>query len=466
MYFYQMKNIAIVGGGLVGSLMSIYLAKRGLDVTVYEKRADARFSEMVGGRSINLALSNRGWSALEKVGVADQIKDMVIPMNGRMIHNLDGSLAFQAYGKEDEAIYSISRGGLNNVLDNYAIALPNVEYIYETALLNADVRKGALHFQNTKTKEKFEVSPDVIIGADGAYSKVRAALQKRKRFNYEQSFLDHGYKELSIPPGPKGEWQIEKNALHIWPRRSFMLIALPNLDGSFTVTLFLAFEGEDSFENLKTPEAVLAFFKEEFPDTLELMPDLTKDFFENPTDALVTIKCDPWTYDDKFILMGDASHAIVPFYGQGMNSGFEDCKVFDEIIEEYFVDGEMDVPAICKKFQTVRKEDGDAIAELALKNFIEMRDSVADELFLLRKKIEKYLQKKYPTLFIPTYSLVTFTESVRYSDALKRGKIQDELFSEFMKIEDIQNKWDNGQLETELESFVKDYQERLEMSEK
>jgi len=245
-----------------------------------------------------------------------------------------------------------------------------------------------------------------------------------------------------------------------------MLIALPNLDGSFTVTLFLAFEGEDSFENLKTPEAVLAFFKEEFPDTLELMPDLTKDFFENPTDALVTIKCDPWTYDDKFILMGDASHAIVPFYGQGMNSGFEDCKVFDEIIEEYFVDGEMDVPAICKKFQTVRKEDGDAIAELALKNFIEMRDSVADELFLLRKKIEKYLQKKYPTLFIPTYSLVTFTESVRYSDALKRGKIQDELFSEFMKIEDIQNKWDNGQLETELESFVKDYQERLEMSEK
>jgi len=456
-----MKNIAIVGGGLVGSLMSIYLAKRGLDVTVYEKRSDARFGEQVGGRSINLALSNRGWKALEHVGVADQIKDMVIPMKGRMIHNLDGSLAFQAYGKEDEAIFSISRGGLNNVLDNYSIALPNVDYLYDMELLNADIRKGKLHFKNRKTDEKLEISPDIIFGADGAFSKVRAAMQKRKRFNYEQSFLEHGYKELSIPAGPGGSWQIEKNALHIWPRRSFMLIALPNLDGSFTVTLFLAFEGEDSFENLKSEQDVMAFFEKEFPDTIELMPDLVKDFFENPTDALVTIKCSPWTYDDKFILVGDASHAIVPFYGQGMNSGFEDCKVFDEVLGKYFVEGEMNVPAIFKEFQELRKEDGDAIAELALKNFIEMRDSVADEKFLVRKKIEKYLQKKYPALFIPTYSLVTFTEDIRYSEALRRGKIQDELFSDFMKIEGVVEKWESGELEEELEELVRAYQVRV-----
>ena len=456
-----MKNIAIVGGGLVGSLMSIYLAKRGLDVTVYEKRSDARFGEQVGGRSINLALSNRGWNALEHVGVADQIKDMVIPMKGRMIHNLDGSLAFQAYGKEDEAIFSVSRGGLNNVLDNYSIALPNVDYQYDMELLKADIRKGTLHFKNRKTEEKSEISPDIVFGADGAFSKVRAAMQRRKRFNYEQSFLEHGYKELSIPAGPGGSWQIEKNALHIWPRRSFMLIALPNLDGSFTVTLFLAFEGEDSFENLKSEQDVLAFFEKEFPDTIELMPDLVKDFFENPTDALVTIKCSPWTYDDKFILVGDASHAIVPFYGQGMNSGFEDCKVFDDVMGKYFVEGKMDVPAIFKEFQELRKVDGDAIAELALKNFIEMRDSVADEKFLIRKKIEKYLQKKYPELFIPTYSLVTFTEHVRYSEALRRGKIQDELFSDFMKIEDVVEKWESGDLEEELEDLVKVYQGRV-----
>ncbi len=453
-----MKNIAIVGGGLVGSLMSIYLAKRGLDVTVYEKRSDARFGEQVGGRSINLALSNRGWSALERVGVAEQIKDMVIPMKGRMIHNLDGSLAFQAYGKENEAIYSVSRGGLNNVLDNYSIALPNVDYQYDMELTSADIRKGELHFKNRKSKEERTISPDIIFGADGAFSKVRAALQKRKRFNYEQSFLEHGYKELSIPPGEGGSWKIEKNALHIWPRRSFMLIALPNLDGSFTVTLFLAFEGEDSFEKLKTEQDVYEFFEREFPDTIELMPDLVKDFFENPTDALVTIKCSPWTYDDKFVLVGDASHAIVPFYGQGMNSGFEDCKVFDDVLMKHFVDGEMDVPAIFKEFQDLRKVDGDAIAELALNNFIEMRDSVADEKFLVRKKIEKHLQKKYPSLFVPTYSLVTFTEGVRYSEALRRGKIQDKLFGEFMKIDGVVARWQNGDLEKELEDLVGRYQ--------
>ncbi len=458
-----MENIAIVGGGLVGSLLSIYLAKRGLDVSVYEKRADARFEKQEGGRSINLALSNRGWKALERVGVADQIRDKAIPMKGRMIHSVDGALAFQPYGKEGEAIYSVSRGGLNNILDNYAMALPNVEYFYDTKCNEVNVKSGEVYFENVKSGESFSIQPDIVFGADGAFSKVRAAMQKRKRFNYQQDFLDHAYKELSIPAGPNGTWQIEKNALHIWPRRSFMLIALPNLDGSFTCTLFLAFEGEDSFENLQTPQEVMAFFKEEFPDALELMPTLIDDFFKNPTDALVTIRCAPWTYQDRFILIGDASHAIVPFYGQGMNSGFEDCRVLDEIMDQFSEGTTIDWASVCKEYNQLRKADGDAIADLALHNFIEMRDSVADDLFLLRKKIEKHIQKKYPNKFTPAYGLVTFTENMRYSEAQRRGNIQNALFEELMQTEDIAAKWESGDLEDVLEEMVAKYQKLIEI---
>ena len=457
-----MKNTVIIGGGLVGSLLSIYLAKKGWDVTVYEKRPDMRLVENQGGRSINLALSNRGWKALEAVGVADQIRDLAIPMHGRMIHHENGSLAFQPYGKEGEAIYSVSRGGLNNLLDNYSMALPNVDYHYNMACTDVDINKGILRLENRESKEKIEITPDLIFGADGAYSKVRGALQKRKRFNYSQSFLEHGYKELTIPAGADGSWQIEKNALHIWPRRSFMLIALPNLDGSFTCTLFLAFEGEESFEQLQTPAAVQAFFNQEFPDAMELMPTLVDDFFGNPTDALITVRCDPWTYQDKFVLIGDASHAIVPFYGQGMNSGFEDCNVISGIIDKYSNEETVDIKTICKEYNALRKADGDAIADLALKNFIEMRDSVADDLFLLRKKIEKHVQKQYPGQFTPAYSLVTFTEDIRYSEAYRRAKIQDQLFSDLMQTPNVEAKWESGELEADLEKMVGLYNKQIQ----
>ena len=456
-----MKNIAIVGGGLVGSLLSIYLAKRGIDVTVYEKRPDIRFTGEAGGRSINLALSNRGWKALEEVGVAEIVKEKAIPMKGRMIHNLDGSVVSQAYGKEGEAIYSVSRGGLNQILDSFSIDLPNVDYCYESPCESVDIRNGLLKIKDIKTGETKEVSADLIIGTDGAYSKIRAGLQKRKRFNYQQDFLDHAYKELTIPAGPNNSWQIDKNALHIWPRESFMLIALPNLDGSFTCTLFLAFEGATSFANLNTNEEVIAFFKKEFPDALELMPGLTEDFFNNPTDALVTIRCYPWSYQSQFLLMGDASHAIVPFYGQGMNSGFEDARVFNEMIGKHWNEGEIDFEKLCADFEQSRKPDAEAIADLALKNFIEMRDSVADEIFLVRKKIEKFLQKQFPGEFTPAYSLVTFTEDMRYSEAYKRAKIQDELLGELMKKENVIQKWENGQLTNELTSLVANYQKLI-----
>ncbi len=453
-----MTKIAVVGGGLVGSLLSIYMAQKGFDVNVYERRPDTRKMKAVGGRSINLALSNRGWRALEEVGIADEIQELAIPMKGRVIHQADGTVDFQPYGKEGEAIYSVSREGLNNALDALSMSLPNVDYYYNSKCEDIDVRRGILYFSNVKDRKVFKVKPDIVFGADGAFSRVRLALQMNKRFNYQQSYLKHGYKELTIPAGKKGSWQIEKNALHIWPRRSFMLIALPNLDGSFTCTLFLAFEGDTSFEKLKTPEAVRAFFEQEFPDALPLMPTLVEDFFENPTDALVTVRCAPWTYNDQFILIGDASHAIVPFYGQGMNSGFEDCRVFNHLLGENMDGDKVDWAKLCEQYEELRQPDADAIADFALKNFIEMRDNVADDSFLLRKKIEKHLQQKYPDVFTPTYSLVTFTDEVRYSEALRRSKIQDQLFAELFKTKNIETKWKKGALDKALDEMVEKYQ--------
>ncbi len=456
-------EVAIVGGGLVGSLLSIYLAKKDFKVSVYERRPDARKIDEVGGRSINLALSNRGWKALEKVGMAEPVKALSLPMTGRMIHGLDGSKTYQAYGKEGQAIYSVSREGLNKLLDEHSTAMPNVDYHYETQCNSADRRTGRLDLEDVKTGECFSKNPDVIFGTDGAFSKVRSFLMRRKRFNYQQDFLDHAYKELSIPAGPNGEWQLENNALHIWPRNSFMLIALPNLDGSFTCTLFLAFEGEESFENLQTEAQVREFFDREFSSAAALMPNLMEEFFGNPTDALVTIRCFPWAYNDQFLLMGDASHAIVPFYGQGMNSGFEDCSVFEDVLaaEMGKDEAKLNWGKVFKDFENLRKPDADAIADLALRNFIEMRDSVADPKFLIRKQLEKKLMAAYPDDFIAAYSLVTFTEEVRYSEALRRADIQNQLFEELMERADFVAKWEEDQFESELSSILERYKALL-----
>ncbi|MCL4120860.1 UNVERIFIED_CONTAM: hypothetical protein GTU68_007407 [Idotea baltica] len=454
------QNITIVGGGLVGSLLSIYLAKKNHKVTVYERRPNMRDRAVDGGRSINLALSSRGWQALEEVGIADRIKELAIPMEGRMIHQDNGQVQFQAYGQKGEAIYSVSRGALNNELDKLSDSHDNVTYQYETRCSELDLSSGMLYFD---TEEGIlSVKPDVIFGADGAFSKVRRALQFKKRFNYSQEFLPHAYKELSIPANEDGSWKLDKNALHIWPRRSFMLIALPNLDGSFTCTLFLAFEGEDAFENLKDEKSVIKFFGREFPDALPLMPTLVEDFFENPTDTLVTVRCNPWNKEN-VCLIGDASHAIVPFYGQGMNSGFEDCRVLNELVNKYETKPEgLNWNELLEEYSQLRVPDTNAIADLALKNFVEMRDDVADQSFLLRKKIEKHLQANHPDEFTPAYALVTFTPDVRYSEALRRGKIQDELFAKLFEIENISEKWENNDLESELNQFLADYKTAIQ----
>lgn len=424
------KSIAIAGAGLVGSLLAIYLKKRGYTVTVFERRADMRKRGAEGGRSINLALSNRGIRALEEVGLADELRKVAIPMHGRMMHDTRGNLNSFAYGKEGQFINSVSRSGLNMVLMTEAEKL-GVQFRFEQRIQKVDFEKTQLVVEG-KAGETF----DHIIGADGAFSAVRGSFQFTDRFDYEQNYIDHGYKELHIPPGLNGAFQLEKNYLHIWPRESFMMIALPNPDGSFTCTLFFPFDGNPSFDKLKTDADVEAFFETTFPDAKKLMPTLLEDFNTNPTASLVTVKCYPWVRH-KTLLIGDAAHAIVPFYGQGMNAGFEDCRILNDLLNQH----QDNWATVLPEFQTLRKPDADAIAQLALDNFVEMRDLVADADFLLRKKIEGKLYELFPDTWIPLYPMVTFMDTLRYSEALRTGQKQKLIMDEVMKTPNLEHTW-------------------------
>lgn len=439
-----MEKVVIVGAGLVGSLQAVYMARKGFHVEVYERRPDMRKTEISAGRSINLALSDRGWKALKGAGLDDKIMEMAIPMAGRMMHSVDGELSFQSYGQEGQAIYSVSRGKLNETLMDSAESHENVKFFFEHTCLDYDKEANKLTFQLGNGDEK-TVTADHLFATDGAFSAVRSVLQKTERFNYSQHFLKHGYKELYIPANEDGTHKLDKNALHIWPRGEFMMIALANLDGSFTCTLFFPFEGKLSFSSLDSREKVHQFFSEVFPDSINLMPSLLDDYFNNPTSSLVTIKCSPWNYKDKVLMMGDASHAIVPFYGQGMNAGFEDCTIFNQL----FTENQENWEESFEQFSAERKEDADAIADLALQNFIEMRDLVGDEKFLLRKKIEKEFSKKHPDKWMPLYSQVTFSH-IPYSTALNQGKKQDRIMDKIMAMPDIKNIWNERIVEDEI----------------
>lgn len=388
--------------------------------------------EMDAGRSINLALSDRGLRALRRAGMEDEIRKECIPMRGRLIHPKEGDVRFSPYsGREEDYINSVSRGGLNIALLDKAESYPNAELFFDHKCESVDLENGTCVFSNRKTGEREEFESEVVIGTDGAGSAVRRSLMSRTTdllFNYSQDFLRHGYKELSIPPAEGGGFRIEKNALHIWPRGGFMVIALPNLDGSFTVTMFHPFAGEWGFNALDTPEKVMAFFYEEFPDIIPQMPTLLDDYFGNPTGALGTIKCYPWQAFGKVCVMGDASHAIVPFYGQGMNASFEDVTVFDEILEKH----EGDWERIFTEFQDARKENTDAIADLAIDNFVEMRDLVDDEDFIQKRKLEMQLEQAFPEYF-SKYSLVTFNEDMPYAVAMRQGREQDRLLLEMVR---------------------------------
>ncbi len=436
------KSIAIAGAGLVGSVMACYLAQRGYDVNIFERRSDPRLVGTEHGRSINLALSNRGWLPLKEIGLEPDVKKLIIPMNGRMMHDTSGHLTFQPYGKEGQAINSISRGGLNMLLLN-AAEKAGCKTHFNCQVEHVNFETAELQFNDGKS-----FHADIVIGADGAFSAIRSQMQRTDRFNYSQYFIDYGYKEMTMPAGNDNHHLMEKNALHIWPRGNFMLIALPNLDGSYTCTLFLPFEGRTSFESLNTDEKIKKFFIETFPDVIPLMPEILDDFHDNPTSSLVTIRCFPWSKGNVLII-GDASHGIVPFYGQGMNSGFEDCRILNELLDTHDDNWEtvMDI------FQDQRKPDADAIADLALRNFIEMRDLVADEDFLLRKKIEARLHDAFPKDWIPLYTMVTFREDIRYSEALRRGNEQARIMDRVMADPDIHQNWENLDLKAIAEQL-------------
>ncbi|MDR9373727.1 MAG: NAD(P)/FAD-dependent oxidoreductase [Schleiferiaceae bacterium] len=445
-------SVQIAGAGLVGSLLALYLRRRGYPVDVYEGRPDARKTELAGGRSINLALSDRGLKALERVGLAEKVlKTMAIPMYGRMMHDREGALNYQAYGKENQCINSVSRSGLNALLMDEAEAA-GAQITFEERCHGADYKRQALFLENALTGKSTEATAEVSFGTDGAFSAVRQSIMKTDRFNYSQHFIEHGYKELTIPPGEQGSFRMEKNALHIWPRGHYMLIALPNPDGSFTCTLFLPFEGDPSFDSLAGAAAGRRFFEEAFPDALAMMPDFDQEWEHNPAASMVIIRCFPWSRGRTAIL-GDASHAIVPFYGQGMNSGFEDCRVLDDMLAEGSSES---WEALFDRYERQRKPDADAIADLAMRNFVEMRDLTGDPDFLLQKKIEARFAERHPASWTPLYSLVTFSPDVRYSEALERGRRQDAIMAKVMARPDIHDKWDSEEVMLQIHAEVQE----------
>jgi len=426
---------------LVGSLLGIFLARRGYKVEIFERRGDMRNEQVEAGRSINLALSDRGILALKEVGIADEILQLAIPMHGRFIHNRDGSNAFQPYGKEGQFINSVSRRELNCKLMTIA-QKEGVQlfFHYKCASINWEEKTIAFEHEPGALTRGF----DLLFGADGAYSACRLAhMLQHSNFNYQQFYIDCGYKELSFPCGENAAFLLDKHALHIWPRKNYMLIALPNIDGTFTGTLFFPFEGTLSFEQLDNEEKVNRFFSEEFPDVVKLIPNVARQFFTNPASSLITVKCYPWIRKDYFCLIGDAAHAIVPFFGQGMNAGFEDCRILNSLVDKHAHDWF----SILEEFQQLRKPDADAIADLAVNNFVEMREKTADPNFLLQKKIEANLHEKYPNAWIPAYSQVTFSPHIRYSEALRNSKKQESIMEEIMKFPGIEKSWKEDHIE-------------------
>ena len=444
------KKVIIVGAGLVGSLWAIYMSKAGYKVTIYERRSDIRKAEISAGKSINLALSYRGWKALRGAGVDDEVKKIALPMYNRIMHDSEGNLTTQPYGKKDQAIYSVSRGLLNSIMMTMAEEKGTAEIHYNYKCYDADLENGIVYFEDALTGEKKQDQADLVFAADGAFSAIRYnAMQKLNRFNYSQNFIEDGYKELLLPANEDGSYKLDEKALHIWPRGRFMLIALPNEDGSFTCTLFMPYDNHEyAFNKLTNDTLVDAFFKNVFPDFHAIMPNLIENWHMHPLSSLAIVRCYPWTYG-KTALMGDSAHATVPFYGQGMNAGFEDCTVLWDLMKKHNEDWEK----VFSEYQQTHKPNGDALQDLSLHNYHVMRDYVADPKFLLQKKIEARIFEKHPDKWMPLYSQVTFSH-IPYSEAIAIGKKQDKIMKEILKTPNIEEVWDSENIENKILNFL------------
>jgi kynurenine 3-monooxygenase len=447
----KQRSFTVVGGGPVGSLLAISLARHGYKVGLYEGRPDSRKTSIYQGRSINIALSDRGWSSLEKIGVSADAKSKAIPMFHRAIHGIDGELSELAYGKEGDSIWSVSRGGINEQLLDIADEEPNITTHFEHRLADIDFKTATATFK-VNNADEVTVESDFAFGADGANSKVRRLAHNFPRFSYSQSYMPQSYIELNIPANADGSHQLEKNALHIWPRKQFMLIALPNPDGTFTCTLFLNHSGELSFESLTKRADVASFFETYFGDAMPYLEDPVDTFMAKSAAPLFLVHVYPWSFNRKVGLIGDAAHAIVPFYGQGMNCGFEDVAELDGLIEKHGHDWDQIFPA----YEQARKPNGDAIAELSKRNFIEMSDLSGDPMFQLRKKIEAKFSAQFPELWTPLYSMVTFSPDVPYAEALKTGDQQNQVMEKVMMLPNIQEDWDKPYVMNELHSLASD----------
>ncbi|HEY0978628.1 MAG TPA: FAD-dependent monooxygenase [Flavobacteriales bacterium] len=465
-----MSNITIVGGGLVGSLLAIFLAKRGHQVSVYDRRGDPRKVDVYAGRSINLVVSHRGWTALRAAGVEEVVRAITVPVHARMVHDREGNLNRVPYSIDNKAIYSVSRGELNRRLLTEAEKLPNVKLFFDHRCLDVDLANAECIFEKDVTLsspkrgddalrraqgDKVVVKADVVFGADGAFSAVRSRMMQG-RFTYSQEYIEHDYKEVAFPANPDGTPKMDPHCLHIWPRRWFMMMGLANQDGGFTGTLFMPnthTANAPGFDTVRTPEQVQAFFQEHFRDALPLIPDLVEQYLRNPQSSLVIIRCNPWQVNGKVALIGDAAHAIVPFYGEGMNAGYEDCKVLNDLLDQH---GDDNWAEVLHRYAALRKPNGDAIADLSLRNFVEMRDLVADPRFLLRKKIEGHIQAKHPERWLPLYSQVKFSD-IGYADAWREGLRHDRIMEEVLALPDIEAKWESAEVERRVLDLLASY---------
>lgn len=442
------KKITIVGAGLAGSLCAVYLTRRGYKVSVFERRKDLRNEIITAGKSINLALSTRGIAALKKVGIDSEVMKIAIPMYKRIMHDDKGGLTEQPYGNAGQAIYSVSRARLNVLMMKLA-SENGANLFFNEQCVEADFKNSSVVFVNKNTSRKQKIYSDLIIGADGAFSAIRKEMVDQYNYDYSYNKIDHDYKELHIPAGKNGAFLLDKNALHIWPRGSFMLIALANLDGSFTCTLFAPKKGRNSFEQLNTKTKVEAYFSSIFPDFTVLVPDLYNQWSSNPTSSLGIIKTFPWHVKDTSVLIGDSAHATVPFYGQGMNASFEDCRILDELLDKH---GD-DLESCFSEYTNTRKPNGDGLQELSMHNFIVMRDKTANDKFLLQKKIEKKFSDLYPDKWIPLYSMVSFT-NIPYSDAWTVGMKQERIMQEVMSMPNISEIWDGDDIMNKILSLI------------